>query len=72
MTVTKFCGLSGLVPLESMPTAVEKNELRMAVPPRAEAKPTGTIHLELAKAKLCLDGVADLASLRTILDCLLG
>jgi transposase len=64
--------IADLVPLEPMPTAVETNEVRMAVPPRAEAKPTGAIHLELAKAKLCIDGVADLACLRTILDCLLG
>jgi len=59
------------VPLEPLPTAVEKHEVRRAVPPRAEATPTGTIHLELAKAKLCIESVADLACLRTILDCLL-
>jgi transposase len=60
------------VPLAPISTAVEKHEVRRVVPPRAEAKPTGTIYLELAKAKLCIDGVADLTSLRTILDCLLG
>jgi transposase len=60
------------VPLEPTSTAVEKHEVLMAAPPRAEAGPSGTIHLELAKAKLCIDGVADLACLRTILDCLLG
>jgi transposase len=34
--------------------------------------PTGTIYLELPKAQLRIEGAADPASLRTLLDCLLG
>jgi transposase len=64
--------IADLVLPEPMSTAAEKNEALISVPPRAETKPTGTIHLELAKAKLYIQGVADPVTLRTLLDCLLG
>ncbi len=64
--------IADLVLPEPMSTAAEKSEARISVPPRADAQPTGTLHLELAKAKLCIQGTVDPASLRMILGCLLG
>jgi len=64
--------IADLVLPEPITTAAEKNEALISVPPRAETKPTGTIHLELAKAKLHIEGAADPVTLRTLLDCLLG
>ena len=57
---------------EPMSTAAEKREALLAAPLRADTQPTGTIHLEVAKAKLWIQGTIDPASLRMILDCLLG
>jgi hypothetical protein len=40
---------------------------------QAESRDTaGAIHLELPKARVRIDGPADPASLRVILECLLG
>jgi transposase len=64
--------IADLVLPEPMSTAAEKHEALRAAPPRADTPPTGTIHLELAKAKLWIQGTIDPASLRIILDCLLG
>jgi transposase len=64
--------ITDLVLPESRPPTAEKSPARSAVPPRPETPPTGTIELELAKAKLHIEGVVDPATLRTILDCLLG
>ena len=64
--------ISDLVVPEPMVTSVVRSEALLPSPLPAEAQPIGTIHLELAKAKLRLEGVADLASLRVVLDCLLG
>lgn len=55
-----------------LPEPAEKNEALISVSPRAKTQPAGIIHLELAKAKLHIEGVADPVTLRTILDCLLG
>ena len=55
---------------EPMPAAVTRSEVLLSSPP-PEAKPTGIIHLELAKANLRLEGAVDPASLRTLLDYLL-
>ena len=41
-------------------------------PPPAETLPIGIIYLELAKAKLRIEGAADLATLRTLLEGLLA
>ena len=57
---------------ESIPAARARNETLLCSRPPAEARPTGTIHLELAKAKLRLEGAVDPASLRVVLECLLG
>ena len=57
---------------EPTPAPLGKSEALLSALPRGEAVPTGTIHLELTKAKLCIQGAADPACLRTILDCLLG
>jgi len=57
---------------EPMPAPSRKSETVISSPPHGEAGPTGIIHLELTRAKLCIQGAADPASLRTILDCLLG
>lgn len=64
--------ISDLVTPEPMTASVVRSEALLAPPFPAEAPPTGTIHLELAKAKLRIEGVADPASLRVVLDCLLG
>jgi transposase len=50
----------------------DQSEARRAIPPPAETKPTGIIRLELAQAKLHLEGVVDPVTLRTLLDRLLG
>ena len=62
--------IADLVPPESTPTSTASNEVMISAPPRAEIQPTGAIHLELTKAKLCIQGVADPVALRTLLDCL--
>ena len=64
--------ISDLTSPETMPTPVVSNEALVSALPRSETVPSGTIHLELTKAKLCIQGTADPASLRTILDALLG
>jgi transposase len=64
--------ISDLVPPEPMATPVVTSEALVSALPRGETVPTGTIQLELAKAKLCIQGTADPACLRTILDFLLG
>jgi len=65
--------ITDLVLPESMSPASEKSPAQSSVLPRPETPPkTGTIHVELAKAKLCLQGTIDPALLRMILDCLLG
>lgn len=64
--------ITDLVLPEPLSTAAEKSEARVVVPPHTDTQPTGTLHLELAKAKLCIQGTIDPASLRIILDCLLG
>ena len=57
---------------EPTPAPLGKSDAMISFPPRGEAVPTGTIHLELTTAKLRIQGAADPVSLRTILDCLLG
>jgi len=64
--------ISDLVAPEPITASVVRSEALLPPPFPAEAQPTGTIHLELAKAKLRIEGVADPASLRVVLDCLLG
>ena len=64
--------ITDLVVPEPLSTAAEKSEARLSVPPHTDTPPTGTLHLELAKAKLCLQGRIDPVLLRMILDCLLG
>jgi transposase len=49
-----------------------REEVLVSSPSRAEAPVTGVIHLELAKAKLHIEGAADPACLRVLLDRLLG
>jgi transposase len=41
-------------------------------PPVTPALPPGTIHLQLPKGRLRIEGAADPASLRVVLECLLG
>ena len=64
--------ISDPVLAEPVPTPISKDETWRSSPPRIEAVPTGIIHLELAKAKLRIEGAADLATLRTLLEGLLG
>ena len=64
--------ISDLASPEMMPTPVVSNEALVSALPHDETVPTGTIHLELTKAKLCIQGAADPACLRTLLDALLG
>jgi transposase len=51
---------------------IRRSEAVLSSPPPAEAVPTGTIHLELAQAKLRIEGIADPSCLRAVLDRLLG
>jgi transposase len=49
--------------------------VKLAEEPRAAATPTesaGTIQLQLPKGRLRIDGAADPATLRAVLECLLG
>jgi transposase len=64
--------ISDLASPEVMPMPVMSNEALVSTLPRGETVPTGTIHRELTKAKLCIQGTADPACLRTLLDALLG
>jgi transposase len=63
--------ISDLVSPESIPTPVTRKAL-VSSQQGAEAAPTGTIHLELTKAKLRIEGVVDPAARRTLLEGLLG
>ena len=63
--------ISDLAAPEPIPAARARSETLFSSPP-TEAKPSGTIYLELAKAKLRLEGAVDPACLRVVLDCLLG
>ena len=40
--------------------------------PQTPALPPGTIQLQLPKGRLCIEGAADPAALRVVLECLLG
>ena len=64
--------ISDLISPEPVPALARKSEALLACPPRAEAAPTGAIYLELANAKLRIEGTVDSAALRLLLDCLLG
>ena len=64
--------ITDLVSSEPASAPAVKSETPVSCPPRAETVPTGTIHLELTKAKLCIQGAADPTCLRTVLDRLLG
>jgi transposase len=60
--------ISDPVSPEPMPAPISRSDALPSSPLCAEAVPTGTIHLELAKAKLRIEGSADPASLRTLLE----
>ncbi len=47
-------------------------QARCPVPSVRSPLTPGTIHLELPKGRLRIEGAADLASLRAVLECLLG
>ena len=64
--------ISDLVSPEPIPTPVTRSEALISSRRGGEANPTGTIHLELTKAKLRIEGVVDPAALRTLLEGLLG
>ncbi len=64
--------ISDLVVPEPMPTPLARSEALDSSRPGTQGGLTGTIHLELAKAKLRVEGAADPACLRALLDCLLG
>jgi transposase len=64
--------ISDLVAPEALPAPVARSETLLSSLPSAEAVPTGTIYVELAKAKLRIEGTADPACVRAVLDCLLG
>lgn len=63
--------ISDLVCSEPAPIPIQSGEVLRPSQQDAEAAPTGAIHLELTNAKLCVQGVADPACLRAILDHLL-
>ena len=58
--------------VSSPPTPVVHGEALPSAPPPGGTVSTGTIYLEFTKAKLRIEGSADPACLRAILDCLLG
>jgi transposase len=57
---------------ESVLSLGTRSEPSVPALPREETVLTGTIHLELAQAKLCIQGAADPSCLRMVLDRLLG
>lgn len=59
------------VTISDPPAAAPAASLRGADLPAASAPP-GTIQLELPKGRLRIEGAADPASLRVVLECLLG
>ena len=64
--------ISDLAAPESQPAPITSSAGLLIAQPGAEAKPTGTIYLELVQAKLCIEGKADPTCLRAVLDRLLG
>ena len=64
--------ISDLVPQEPTSAPIAQSEVFVSSRPGTELAPTGTIHLELAQAKLCIQGTADPSCLRAVLDRLLG
>jgi transposase len=64
--------VSDLVLPEPVSAPVVPREALVSSQPGVDLAPTGAIHLELAKAKLCVQGAADLSCLRAVLDRLLG
>jgi transposase len=64
--------VSDLVVPEPVLAPVGQTEALLGCRPEIETAPTGTIHLELAQAKLCIQGAADPSCLRAVLDRLLG
>ena len=64
--------ISDLVAPEPQPAPTTSSAGMMIAPSGAETKPTGTIYLELMQAKLRIEGKADPACVRAVLDRLLG
>jgi len=63
--------ISDPVAPEPLPVSVTHQEALLSAPSPPEDRPTGTIYLELAKAKLRIEGRADPACVRAVLEGLL-
>ncbi|MBV9913224.1 MAG: transposase [Sinobacteraceae bacterium] len=63
--------ISDSVVPETLPAPMTRTEGLRSAPSPTEDRPTGTIHLELAKAKLRIEGRADPACVRAVLEGLL-